>query len=77
MVDKEKDRFVEAVGYQAHDPAGQGQPEPVLDKLVKSVRLPEGPAWWACTCPAISERRTNWPTKGKTDFDFRSRPVRR
>lgn len=29
---------VEAVGYQAHDPAGQEHPEMVLDKLVEVVR---------------------------------------
>jgi glutathione-independent formaldehyde dehydrogenase len=32
------DRGVEAVGYQAHDPAGQEHPELVLDNLVKVVR---------------------------------------
>jgi glutathione-independent formaldehyde dehydrogenase len=32
------DRGVEAVGYQAHDPAGQEHPEMVLDKLVEVVR---------------------------------------
>lgn len=31
------DRGVEAVGYQAHDPAGQEHPELVLDNLVKVV----------------------------------------
>lgn len=32
------DRGVEAVGYQAHDPAGDEHPELVLDNLVKVVR---------------------------------------
>jgi glutathione-independent formaldehyde dehydrogenase len=32
------DRGVEAVGYQAHDPAGEEHPELVLDNLVKVVR---------------------------------------
>jgi glutathione-independent formaldehyde dehydrogenase len=31
---------VEAVGYQAHDPTGEEQPDLVLDNLVKSVRIP-------------------------------------
>ena len=36
------DRGVEAVGYQAHDPAGQEHPELVLDNLVASVRTTGG-----------------------------------
>lgn len=32
------DRGVDAVGYQAHDPAGDEHPEMVLDNLVKVVR---------------------------------------
>jgi glutathione-independent formaldehyde dehydrogenase len=31
---------VEAVGYQAHDAAGQEHPEMVLEKLVESSGLP-------------------------------------
>jgi glutathione-independent formaldehyde dehydrogenase len=34
----EVDRGVEAVGYQAHDPAGEEHPELVLDNLVQVVR---------------------------------------
>ena len=36
------DRGVEAVGYQAHDPAGQEHPELVLDNLVQCVRSTGG-----------------------------------
>jgi glutathione-independent formaldehyde dehydrogenase len=36
------DSGVEAVGYQAHDPAGQEHPELVLDNLVKVVRTTGG-----------------------------------
>ena len=34
----EVDRGIEAVGYQAHDPAGEEHPELVLDNLVSVVR---------------------------------------
>jgi glutathione-independent formaldehyde dehydrogenase len=36
--DGEVDRGIEAVGYQAHDPAGEEHPELVLDNLVQVVR---------------------------------------
>jgi hypothetical protein len=32
------DRGIEAVGYQAHDPAGEEHPEMVLDSMVGAVR---------------------------------------
>ncbi len=44
---------VEAVGYQAHDPAGQEHPEMVLDNLVEVDRPPAGSAWWGCTTHKI------------------------
>ena len=36
------DRGIEAVGYQAHDPAGDEHPEMVLDSLVQAVRTTGG-----------------------------------
>ena len=51
------DRGIEAVGYQAHDPAGDEHPEMVLDSLVRGgSRRPAGSAWSGSTCRAIRRR---------------------
>ena len=51
------DRGVEAVGYQAHDPAGDEHPEMVLDGLIKSVRATGGIGVVGVYVPSDPRRR--------------------
>ncbi len=63
---------VEAVGFQAHDPAGQEHPEMVLDNLVKVVRATGHIGVVGCMCRRIPmrplRRRSRDGSRSTTDW---------
>ena len=61
---------VEAVGYQAHDPAGQEHPGLVLDKLVKVVRATGKIGVVGVYEPADEGAATEDAKHGRYDFDY-------
>ena len=65
------DRGIEAVGYQAHDPAGEEHPEMVLDGLIKSVRATGGIGVVGVYVPRIPRRRAEGAQAGPDRFRLR------
>jgi glutathione-independent formaldehyde dehydrogenase len=61
---------IEAVGYQAHDPAGQEHPEMVLDSLVKAVRTTGGIGVVGVYLPQDPKAATDGAKEGRIGFDF-------
>ncbi len=61
---------IEAVGYQAHDPAGQEHPEMVLDSLVKAVRTTGGIGVVGVYVPQDPEAANDGAKEGRIGFDF-------
>jgi glutathione-independent formaldehyde dehydrogenase len=61
---------IEAVGYQAHDPAGQEHPEMVLDNLVKAVRTTGGIGVVGVYLPQDPKAATEGAKEGRIGFDF-------
>jgi glutathione-independent formaldehyde dehydrogenase len=61
---------IEAVGYQAHDPAGQEHPEMVLDNLVKAVRTTGGIGVVGVYLPQDPKAATEGAKQGRIGFDF-------
>jgi glutathione-independent formaldehyde dehydrogenase len=64
------DRGVEAVGYQAHDPAGQEHPEMVLDNLVKVVRSTGAIGVVGVYMPQDPGAATELAGQGRYAFDY-------
>jgi glutathione-independent formaldehyde dehydrogenase len=64
------DRGIEAVGYQAHDPAGDEHPELVMDWLVKSVRTTGRLGVIGVYMPQDPGAATEEAKGGKIAFDF-------
>ncbi|MCW2784757.1 MAG: Alcohol dehydrogenase GroES domain protein [Marmoricola sp.] len=63
------DRGVEAVGWQAHDPAGEEHPELVLDNLVKSVKAHGGLGVVGVYVPA-DPKSPGAAAEGRIGFDY-------
>jgi glutathione-independent formaldehyde dehydrogenase len=61
---------VEAVGYQAHDAAGEEHPEMVLDNLVKTVRATGHIGVVGVYNPADPHAATDEAKEGRIAFDF-------
>jgi glutathione-independent formaldehyde dehydrogenase len=61
---------VEAVGYQAHDSAGEEHPELVLDNLVKSVRARGGIGVVGVYMPEDPGAATEGAKEGRIAFDY-------
>ncbi len=61
---------VEAVGYQAHDPAGQEHPELVMDELIKTVRTTGGIGVVGVYLPSDPQAATEGAKEGRIGFDF-------
>jgi glutathione-independent formaldehyde dehydrogenase len=61
---------VEAVGYQAHDPAGQEHPEMVLDALVGAVRATGGIGVVGVYLPQDPQAATEGAKEGRIGFEF-------
>jgi glutathione-independent formaldehyde dehydrogenase len=61
---------VEAVGYQAHDPAGDEHPELVLDNLVKSVRSTGGIGVVGVYVPEDPGAANSQAKDGRIAFDY-------
>jgi glutathione-independent formaldehyde dehydrogenase len=61
---------IEAVGYQAHDPAGQEHPEMVLDGLVRAVRTTGGIGVVGVYLPQDPKAATDGAKEGRIGFDF-------
>jgi glutathione-independent formaldehyde dehydrogenase len=61
---------VEAVGYQAHDAAGQEHPELVLDNLVKSVRTTGGIGVVGVYMPEDPAAADEGAKQGRIGFDY-------
>lgn len=61
---------VEAVGYQAHDPAGEEHPELVLDNLVASVRSTGGIGVVGVYVPQDPGAVTENAKDGRVAFDY-------
>jgi glutathione-independent formaldehyde dehydrogenase len=61
---------VEAVGYQAHDPAGQEHPELVLDNLVDVVRATGRIGAVGVYVPEDPGAATDQAKQGRYGFDF-------
>jgi glutathione-independent formaldehyde dehydrogenase len=61
---------IEAVGYQAHDPAGQEHPEMVMDSLVKAVRTTGGIGVVGVYVPQDPKAATDSAKEGRVGFDF-------
>ena len=61
---------IEAVGYQAHDAAGQEHPEMVLDSLVKAVRTTGGIGVVGVYVPQDPKAATDGAKEGRIGFDF-------
>jgi glutathione-independent formaldehyde dehydrogenase len=61
---------VDAVGYQAHDPAGDEHPETVLDWLVSSVRSTGRLGVIGVYLPQDPGAATDEAKKGRIGFDF-------
>ncbi|WP_432534576.1 glutathione-independent formaldehyde dehydrogenase [Kineococcus arenarius] len=64
------DRGVEAVGYQAHDPAGDEHPELVLDNLVKVVRSTGGIGVVGVYMPQDPGAATEAAKQGRIGWDY-------
>ncbi|NAZ82966.1 alcohol dehydrogenase catalytic domain-containing protein [Kineococcus sp. R8] len=64
------DRGVEAVGYQAHDPAGDEHPELVLDNLVKVVRTTGGIGVVGVYMPSDPGAADEGAKEGRIGFDY-------
>jgi glutathione-independent formaldehyde dehydrogenase len=64
------DRGVEAVGYQAHDDAGNEQPELVLDNLVKVVRTTGGIGVVGVYMPEDPGASEEGAKEGRIGFDY-------
>ncbi len=64
------DAGVEAVGYQAHDAAGEEHPELVLDELVKVVRASGGIGVVGVYVPEDPGAATEQAAEGRIAFDF-------
>ncbi len=64
------DRGVEAVGYQAHDPAGQEHPGLVLDQLVQVVRATDKIGVVGVYEPSDEGAATDDAKHGRYDFDY-------
>ncbi|WP_432491786.1 glutathione-independent formaldehyde dehydrogenase [Kineococcus auxinigenes] len=64
------DRGVEAVGYQAHDPAGDEHPELVLDNLVKVVRSTGGIGVVGVYMPQDPGAATEGAKQGRIGWDY-------
>jgi glutathione-independent formaldehyde dehydrogenase len=64
------DRGIEAVGYQAHDPAGQEHPSLVLDNLVASVRATGGIGVVGVYVPSDPGAATEPAKEGRIGWDF-------
>ena len=64
------DRGIEAVGYQAHDPAGGEHPEIVLDGLVKSVRATGGIGVVGVYVPSDPGAASQGAQQGRVGFDY-------
>jgi len=61
---------VEAVGFQAHDPAGQEHPEMVLDELVKVVRATGAIGVVGVYVPEDPGAETDEAKQGRYPFSF-------
>jgi glutathione-independent formaldehyde dehydrogenase len=61
---------IEAVGYQAHDQAGQEHPEMVLDGLVKAVRTTGGIGVVGVYVPQDPQAATDGAKEGRIGFDY-------
>jgi glutathione-independent formaldehyde dehydrogenase len=61
---------IEAVGYQAHDPAGEEHPEIVLDGLVRSVRATGGIGVVGVYVPSDPQAVSEGARQGRIGFDF-------
>jgi glutathione-independent formaldehyde dehydrogenase len=61
---------IEAVGYQAHDPAGAEHPEMVLDNLVAAVRSTGGIGVVGVYVPQDPKAATQQAARGRIGFDF-------
>ena len=64
------DRGIEAVGYQAHDPAGQEHPEMVLDALIGAVRTTGGIGVVGVYLPQDPGASTEGAKQGRIGFDY-------
>ena len=64
------DRGVEAVGFQAHDPAGQEHPELALDGLVSVVRATGGIGVVGVYVPEDPGAATEPAKEGRVGFDW-------
>ena len=64
------DRGIEAVGYQAHDPAGDEHPEMVLDGLIKSVRTTGGIGVVGVYVPSDPGAASEGAQQGRIGFDY-------
>jgi glutathione-independent formaldehyde dehydrogenase len=64
------DRGVEAVGYQAHDPAGDEHPELVLDNLVKVVRTTGAIGVVGVYMPSDPGAATEQAKDGRIGWDY-------
>ncbi len=64
------DRGIEAVGYQAHDPAGEEHPEMVLDSLVRAVRATGGIGVVGVYVPNDPQAATEGARQGRIGFDY-------
>jgi glutathione-independent formaldehyde dehydrogenase len=64
------DRGIEAVGYQAHDPAGQEHPQMVLDALIRSVRATGGIGVVGVYVPADPKAADHGARQGRIGFDY-------
>ena len=64
------DRGVEAVGFQAHDPAGQEHPELALDGLVSVVRATGRIGVVGVYVPQDPGAATEPAKEGRVDFDW-------
>ncbi len=64
------DRGVEAVGYQAHDPAGDEHPELVLDNLVSVVRSAGAIGVVGVYMPSDPQAATEGAKEGRIGWDY-------
>jgi glutathione-independent formaldehyde dehydrogenase len=64
------DRGVEAVGYQAHDPDGNEQPDMVLNELVAAVKPTGGIGVVGVYMPQDPGAATDLAKQGKLEFDY-------
>jgi glutathione-independent formaldehyde dehydrogenase len=64
------DRGIEAVGYQAHDPAGDEHPEMVLDSLVRAVKTTGGIGVVGVYVPSDPQAASQGAQQGRIGFDY-------